>query len=1229
MSVGQDSSYSGKMALHGNARLTGGLMSELTPWQFWIDRGGTFTDVIARCPNGELRCEKLLSDDSSHYADAAAEGIRRQLARWSAAGLPVLPIDAIKMGTTVATNALLQRRGARSALLVTQGFADSLLIAYQNRPDIFALDIRKPEPLYHMVREIDERVTAAGEVLQKPSPRQIRRVLQECLDAGIESLAICFMHGYRFPEHEALVASEARRMGFAHVSASHAVEPLQRFVSRAETTLANAYLDPVLEQYLHSLDVQLTVSGRPRRLQFMQSNGGLTDAGHLSGKDAILSGPAGGVVGMAETGRQAGFDRIIGFDMGGTSTDVAAYAGEFERSNDSEIAGVRLRSPIMKIHTVAAGGGSCLKFADNRFQVGPESAGAEPGPACYRRGGPLTLTDANVLLGRIPVAQFPAVFGPNADQPPDADVVEASFATLATEISRSVGRPVTAAEAAEGFVTVANETMANAIRKISIERGEDARDFVLNCFGGAAGQHACAVAAVLSMRKILIHPMAGLLSAYGMGLARVAAARQCSVDLPLNAQTVASLASAFAPLDRECTQQLEDQGVPPAQQQLTRQLGLRIAGSDTILLVNAQSLDAMGSAFRATHLERFGVDIEAGEIQVASLHVAATSEEPQIAAPRIAPGPLPPPHAMQTCRVDGAWRELPVFARSELCAGNVINGPAIIFDAGSTTFIDVHWRATVDASACVLLENVEQQTERIDARPLARADAVLLEVFNKLFMNIAEQMGVVLQNTARSVNIRERLDFSCALFDDAGRLIANAPHMPVHLGSMGDSVRSVISARSGQLQPGDAVMLNAPYQGGTHLPDITVVTPYFADGDAPLFYLASRAHHADIGGMTPGSMPADSRHIDEEGVLIDNVQLAAAGRLLRDETLHLLRAGKYPARNPAQNLADLRAQLAANQQGISQLGRAIQRWGLATLTAYMEFVRANAAESVRRLIDTLHDGDFDYELDNGDHIRVSISVDSQMRRACVDFSGTSAESGGNFNAPCAVTRAAVLYVFRSLIRESIPMNEGCLEPLEIRIPDRCLLNPGYPAAVVAGNVETSQCITDALLGALGALAASQGTMNNLSFGNDQYQYYETIAGGAGAGPGWHGADAVQTHMTNSRLTDPEVLESQFPVRVEAFAIRRGSGGAGRWHAGDGAVRQLRFTAAMQVSLLSGHRRIAPFGLAGGEPGAVGSNRLQRRDGSIETLGGVAATSVEPGDLLTIETPGGGGYGAER
>ena len=1209
--------------------MAGRQMSEMAPWQFWIDRGGTFTDVIARCPDGTMRSEKLLSDDALHYADAAAEGVRRQLERWAREGGAEQPVAAIKMGTTVATNALLQRTGARCALLVTQGFADSLLIGYQNRPDIFALDIRKPQPLYEIVREVDERVTADGEVLQAPDDRAIEALLRDIQNQGIDSIAICFMHGYRFPAHETQVAAAALAMGFGHVSASHAIEPLQRFVSRAETTLANAYLDPVLDKYLHSLDAQLALAGRPRRLQFMQSNGGLTDAGHLQGKDAILSGPAGGVVGMAETGRKAGFSRIIGFDMGGTSTDVSAFSGEYERSIDSEIAGVRLRSPIMKIHTVAAGGGSCLRFADNRFQVGPDSAGAEPGPACYRRGGPLTITDANVILGRIAVARFPAVFGPMADQPLDKALAEREFEQMAAGISAAMRHPVSAAEAAEGFITVANETMANAIRKISIERGEDVRDFVLNCFGGAAGQHACAVAEILGVRRIIVHPLAGLLSAYGMGLANVTTERQRSLDLPLTSAALPELRGGLEALEQECRERLSDQGVARQQQRITYRLGLRMAGADSILPVAFAAIEDMRAAFCRAHRERFGFDVEPGEIQVSTLQVAASSIEPDLADPVIAAGPLPEPAETQNCRVRGEWHSVPVFDRAQLRAGNAIDGPAIIDDAGSTTFVDAGWSAAVDASGGLLLRGDSLGVQRTKNSRTTAPDAILLEVFNQLFMNIAEQMGVVLQNTARSVNIRERLDFSCALFDATGNLIANAPHMPVHLGSMGDSVRRVIDTHASKLRPGDAIMLNAPYQGGTHLPDITVVTPYFGNNEKPLFYLASRAHHADIGGITPGSMPACSRHIDEEGVLIDNVQLSVAGRLLREETLRLLRGGEYPARNPEQNLADLQAQLAANQQGSRQLDKAVERWGLATVTAYMGFVRANAEESVRRLIDTLHDGSFDYELDGGEHIHVQISVDATARRARVDFTGTSPQSDGNFNAPAAVTRAAVLYVFRSLIRQPIPLNEGCLDPIEIRIPQGCLLNPEYPAAVVAGNVETSQCVTDALLGALGASAGSQGTMNNLSFGNDQYQYYETIAGGSGAGPEWHGADAVQTHMTNSRLTDPEVLESHFPVRVEEFAVRRGSGGAGRFNGGNGAVRRLRFLDSMQVSLLSGHRRVAPFGLDGGAPGACGINSLLHHDGMMEILDAVATTNVAAGEVLTIETPGGGGFGKRR
>jgi 5-oxoprolinase (ATP-hydrolysing) len=1197
---------------------------ETKEWQFWIDRGGTFTDVVALRPDGSLETAKLLSENAEQYDDAAAEGIRRMVAEWPQA----VPIEAVKMGTTVATNALLERQGSPTVLVVTKGFADALAIGYQNRPDIFALNIIKPEPLYDRVIEASERLNADGEVIQALDEDSISSTLRACAEDGIASVAICLVHGYRYPQHENRLAEIAEEAGLQQVSVSHDVESLIKFVSRAETTLADAYLTPVLNQYIDGLKRALGKIATPNRLLFMQSNGGLVLADKFRGKDSILSGPAAGVVGMVESASRAGHERLIGFDMGGTSTDVSAWSGEYERSNDSIVAGVRLRAPMMKIHTIAAGGGSILKYRDQRYQVGPDSAGANPGPACYRRDGPLTVTDANVLLGRIPVDHFPSVFGPDANQPLDAAASRKAFSVLTATISKDSGIAVTPEKVASGFLTVAVESMANAIRKITIERGEDVRDFILCCFGGAGGQHACAVAEVLGMRKIWLHPMAGVLSAYGMGLSNIRVEKQQSIEVPFSEDEISHMQSSISSLRKHCDESLAAQNVPEENRSFQVSLGLRISGSDTILNVPYGDIADMIEAFSEVYRNRFGTEPDAGRLLIATLRLEGTGIERVISDPLIAAQVESLAAGSGKIWVENQWQEVPVYGRDAMGAGTTVDGPAIIAETNGTTVIDAGWAGTVNDRGHLLLEQGQSRAltpddvNGEDATP----DPVRLEVFNRLFMHIAEQMGTVLQNTALSVNIRERLDFSCALFDEEGRLVSNAPHMPVHLGSMGESVRSVITATGSELKPGDAIMLNSPYNGGTHLPDITVVTPWFENSERPLFFLASRAHHADIGGITPGSMPSESHHIDEEGVLIDNFWLVRTGEFQLDAVNELLSATKYPARNQKQNIADLKAQLAANQQGIRQLEKAIERYGMATVQNYLRFVRENAATSVRRLLGTLRDGEFEYELDSGEKIRARIEVDHEKREATIDFTGTSPQSETNFNAPEAVTRAAVLYVFRSLIEEEIPMNEGCLEPLKIRIPKDSMLSPSYPAAVVAGNVETSQCVTDALYGALGALAASQGTMNNFTFGDDEVQYYETICGGAGAGPGFNGTDAVHTHMTNSRMTDPEVFEQNFPVIVESFSIRQDSGGSGKWHGGNGTIRKLRFTESVEAAILSNHRRIAPFGLAGGEDAKTGINRIIRADGSEETLSGTATVKLNKGDTVVIETPGGGGFG---
>ena len=1195
-------------------------------WQFWIDRGGTFTDVVAVRPDGELETAKLLSEIPERYSDAAAAGISEILQRWADNGHAEAPLEAIKMGTTVATNALLERKGEPTVLIVTRGYGDSLAIGYQNRPDIFALNIVRPPALYASVIEVEERIDANGDVLVELDERSLSAALQRCAVDGIESAAICLMHGYKYPTHEKRVATIARQSGLRHVSVSHEIEPVIKFISRAETTLADAYLTPVLSQYVLRLKCELQEIATPERLLFMQSNGGLIDAEFFRGKNSVLSGPAAGVVGMVESAKAAGFKKLVGFDMGGTSTDVSSYSGAYERSNDSEIAGVKLRTPMMKVHTIAAGGSSILRFEDQRFQVGPESAGANPGPACYRRGGPLTITDANVYLGRIPGRFFPQLFGTSGDQALDSNIVIGRFGQLAKKVSRHTATETDGATVAAGFITVAVENMANAIRKITIEQGEDVRDFTLCCFGGAAGQHACQVADVLGIRTIWSHPMAGVLSAYGMGLSDIRVERQQTVELDLSPPNEQAWRKVAKRTSTECDAALAQQNVPQRNRHRTATLGLRVDGSDSVIDVPLNDIDTMRVSFDALYRRRFGTISDKPKLIVATVSVAAEGKETTFAEPLV--------HKRQVTKqldtvqswMGGQWMDVPVFRRTDLSRSTAITGPAIIIEDHSTTVIDPGWSGRIDHHGHLVLKSESPAEHRADIDSTDTPDPVRLEVFNQLFMHIAEQMGVVLQNTAHSVNIRERLDFSCALFDAEGRLVSNAPHMPVHLGSMGESVRSVITNIGPQLAEGDAIMLNSPYNGGTHLPDITVVTPWFSGSDTPLFYFASRAHHADIGGSTPGSMPSASTHIDEEGVLIDNFFLVRDGRIRETEVLALLDEAKFPARNPQQNIADLRAQLAANQQGIRQIEKTIDRYGLATVQSYLRFVRENAAGCVRRLLNSLTDGHFRYEMDSGEAICVNISVDQNKQEALIDFSGTSPQSESNFNAPEAVSRAAVLYVFRSLIDESIPMNEGCLDPLHINIPEGSMLSPSWPAAVVAGNVETSQCVTDAMYGALGMLAASQGTMNNLSFGNDKLQYYETIAGGAGAGNGFDGADAVQTHMTNSRLTDPEVLEKNLPVLLESFSIRSGSGGSGRWRGGNGAVRVMRFTESLSASILSNHRRVAPFGMAGGEDGKVGTNTIIRHDGTSESLSATATVELAPGDKLVIETPGGGGYG---
>ena len=1197
-------------------------------WAFWIDRGGTFTDIVARRPDGAIETAKLLSEDPARYRDAAVAGILRLLERH-----PDLPktIDSVRMGTTVATNALLERRGEPCALVITGGLGDALEIGDQQRPDLFALQIRKHRPLPVQIVEADERLAADGRVIRALDADALRQTLRPVREGGIDALAIVLLHADRHPLHERQAAAIARELGFAQISVSHQVSPLMKLVPRAETTCVDAYLSPVLQRYVAQVLAGLEGLLPAQRLLFMQSHGGLTRARAFQGKDSILSGPAGGVVGMAETARVAGLERVIGFDMGGTSTDVSLYAGELERTLDAVIAGTRVRSPMLRIHTVAAGGGSVITWRQGRLQVGPASAGAQPGPRCYRNGGPLTVTDCNVLLGRIQPDHFPRVFGPEGDAPLDVAGVRSSFAELAATIGAQTGRPVSAETLAEGALAVAVENMASAIKQISTQRGHDVSRFALCVFGGAGGQHACRVADALGMREVFVHPLAGVLSAYGMGLADVRVARERTAELALERGQATAIAQLLATVAGDAEAELEAQAMVFERRELRHRLLLRLAGSDTTLAVDVAdplSIEAAGEAFHRIHARQFGFRDETRALVVESVQVEAIGHMPRPAERRLTPAPAtasPPVLARHPVWCADGWRELPFHDREALQPGMLVTGPAVIVECTATTVIEDGWRAEVNAWGHLLLRRHRvAAARRTDAQ---RADPVVLEIFNRLTMHVAEQMGVVLENTAQSVNIKERLDFSCALFDEAGRLVANAPHMPIHLGSMGESVAAVMARRGGRVAPGDAYLLNDPYHGGTHLPDMTVVSPVFLPQEPqPAFWVASRAHHADVGGITPGSMPPHSRHIDEEGVLFDVFPLVENGRFREEALLERLAAGPWPARNPRQNVADLRAQLAANARGAQELGQMLDIWGVDTVRAYMRHIRENAAAAVREVIGRLGEGRYEVVMDGGEHVVVAVRLDVRAGTATVDFTGTSAQGTGNFNAPAAVAKAAVLYVFRCLVREAIPLNAGCLEPITIINPPGSLLNPCPPAAVVAGNVETSQCITDALFGALGVLAGSQGTMNNLTFGNSEHQYYETLCGGAGAGADFPGASAVHTHMTNSRLTDAEVLEFRYPVRLEQFALRRGSGGPGRQPGGAGIIRRLRFLVPMSAAILSNNRRAGGFGLAGGEAGQPGVNRLIRASGETRLLPACAAIEMAPGDALDIATPGGGGYG---
>jgi 5-oxoprolinase (ATP-hydrolysing) len=1209
----------------------------ITPrWQFWIDRGGTFTDIVAQRPDGSLTTHKLLSENPEQYHDAAIAGIRHLLGLAKDAPLPVEKIAAVKMGTTVATNALLERKGEKTLLAITRGFGDQLRIAYQNRPRIFDREIKLPELLYRDVVEIDERIGAHGEVVRTLSADSAKNALKASWMLGFRSVAIVLMHGYRYTQHEQRVAEIAREIGFTQISVSHEVSPMMKIVSRGDTTVVDAYLSPILRRYVDRVAKELSDDKSKTRLYFMQSNGGLTDANRFQGKDSILSGPAGGIIGMVRTAEGAGFKKIIGFDMGGTSTDVSHYAGELEREFETEVAGVRMRAPMMSIHTIAAGGGSILHFdageKTSRYRVGPDSAGANPGPACYRRGGSLAVTDCNVMLGKIQPDYFPKLFGGSGAEALDAKAVREKFSALALEIERATGKKQTPEQVAEGFLQIAVANMANAIKFISVQRGHDVTEYTLACFGGAGGQHACLVADELGMTRVYIHPLAGVLSAYGMGLADISVMREQAIELALNEANLFDVNETLSALAEIAGAEVIAQGVEASQVHVKRRVHLRYEGTDSALIVDVASAVEMQRAFEAQYKQRFSFLMPGRTLVAEAVSVEAIGTSGVIDAPaqnfaidkaaNAAPA-APMGHADMTS--SGITHRAPIYERDRLVIGQIVDGPAIIAEKNATTIVEPEWRLTVTTQNHLVLT-------RICARRMRHAigtevDPVMLEVFNNLFMSIAEQMGLRLQQTAYSVNIKERLDFSCALFDAEGNLIANAPHMPVHLGSMGESIKTVVRKNAGKMKPGDVYVLNDPYNGGTHLPDVTVVTPVFDETTNDiLFYVGSRGHHADIGGITPGSMPPFSKTVEDEGVLLDNVKLVEHGEMLEADMRARLQNAKHPARNIDQNIADLRAQIAANEKGVQELRRMVTHFGLSTVKAYMQHVQDNAEECVRRVIGTLNDGEYSYEMDNGAVIKVRISVGDDKRSATVDFTGTSPQLDSNFNAPSAVVYAAVLYVFRMLVDSDIPLNAGCLKPLTIIIPEGSMLNPLFPAATVAGNVETSQYITDAIIGALGVMAASYGTMNNFTFGNDQYQYYETVSGGTGAGPTFNGCDTVQAHMTNSRLTDPEILEWRYPVRVDEHSIRNGSGGRGKWHGGDGATRKIRFIEPMTAAILAGHRRVPPFGMSGGAPGGLGANWVERVDGSRTPLGFSDETEMNAGDVFVLETPGGGGFG---
>jgi len=1199
-------------------------------WQFWLDRGGTFTDCIGVSPEGAVHTAKRLSTD-----DAGLVAMRAILERVGAIEPGhSLPACSVKIGTTLATNALLTRRGARTLLVANAGLGDAFVIGTQERPDLFALRIERPPPLHEGTLEVEGRCAADGTPVDPLHEDALRAGLAAARRDGIASVAIAMIHAHAYPALETRVKELAREGGFHHVVTSHEIARELGLLARGQTAVADAYLTPILRHYTAVQAAALPQSS----LRFMQSSGGLTDAARFRGPAALLSGPAGGAVGAARVAQAAGFREAIAFDMGGTSTDVSLVVdGEVERVFETTIAGIHLRSPALRVHSVAAGGGSLCRFDGFRLTVGPESAGADPGPLCYglhqnpgsQTGEGLTLTDVNVLLGRLPGERFPLALYPE----PARQALEAVASTV-----RAAGHALSTDQVGEGFIEIANASMAEAIRQVSVARGVDPRDCALVGFGGAAGQHVCAVARALGIRTILLHPLASLLSAFGIGMAPQTWDRQRdagrvllpAAPLPLPA----SVFTLFSELEAEGRSALLAEGVQQDEVRIVRRLDLRYAGTESALTVAEPEDKDWASAFERVHRARFGYTRKGRAIEIVVARVQALQAngtrdfDLRFTTPHGARTPAQPIRYVEVF-FDGAGRcETPLFAREELGGGARLKGPALVVDDTSTVVIDPGFEAEIDPQGVLLLRDCESTAPLRTSSDLSRADPIRLEVLGNAFMSIAEQMGAVLRNTAVSTNIKERLDYSCAVFDQDGGLVANAPHIPVHLGAMGETVRAIKRAFPA-LTPGDVAATNDPHAGGSHLPDVTVVTPVFVESDAPRFFVASRGHHADLGGKTPGSMPSDSRTLEEEGVVLSPFLLVRGGRFEEERLRAALLGARYPARNPDDNVADLEAMIAANRAGDSLLRELVARRGLASVEATMTQLQVAAGQKVARAITRLEPGDhvFEDRLDDGTRIRVSIRVAGSRMR--IDFTGTDPASSGNLNAPRAVVQAAVLYVLRCLVAERIPLNGGCLAPVEVVVPEGSLLDPPAGAAVVGGNVETSQRIVDVLLGALGLAAASQGTMNNLTFGDARFGYYETMGGGAGAGPSFAGASAVHVHMTNTRITDAEVLETRYPVRLLAFRVRRNSGGAGRYRGGDGLVRAYKFLAPVTVSLLMERRVVAPFGLAGGEPAARGENRVRRRGGATEEVPGRATFELAAQDELWIATPGGGGFGRAR